>query len=298
MSPSANRRRQRTGDGPVNHQSSCDRGALNTRRSTPSSEAQCFSVIRQHAIATIAIRDSQRLGDGVASCQSAVECVSRNASHARPFPKVARLAVQRQQSISARVVRLLLFRGPATIAVRILHAWAGIGTVDVQAVKRITRRTFAHVSEECFKRIAPLLRHGNPASTVARPSDLAWIVATCFSSGPCAIGARMGLSMRASQCPNDRPAQTSATLGLSIAEALHRYGGEVPALAAARPHRSASARFTPLDERESSEDVVDGVNLSGSHAVAPPMRGRVVRAERRVALASGPFSIHGGAPWP
>jgi hypothetical protein len=102
-----------------------------------------------------------------------------------PLPEVHRLSLIGQEVITPRVIRLLMWSSPAAIPMGILHAWARIGAIIVNAIKRMPwRRPRPHIAQERCEVNPPFLRHRDTATTPLFPVCTVLAIATFFRMEP------------------------------------------------------------------------------------------------------------------
>ena len=119
----------------------------------------------------------QRASGGPSSTYSAADRGHSDVDYSRPLGHGVSLAVMSQVMIRACVVTLLYWGSPATVIL-------GVGTVRVLPVQGHALGAQAHVMEERFETVAPLVRHHDAAAAVLMESLVSSRVAPLLRGTP------------------------------------------------------------------------------------------------------------------
>lgn len=154
------------------------------------------------------------------------------------------------------VVSLLIRSGPTAV---VLGVWA----VIVNAIERMaTARTSPHVAKEGLETVAPIVAHGDTASTPSGVSLIRCVVAATLGGAPCSVFLRDLSSWRISvgsySLPNTIVSETAATRSFPMSQIAAVDVLYLSAFASTDPLEAvAGLLIRPSDNSEASEDSAD-----------------------------------------
>jgi hypothetical protein len=148
--------------------------------------------------------------------QATMDCTNVYANIFSPHCSTLRFAVQSKHVVPACIAQLFFHCSPRTVVWR-------ISTIIVQAFKRMGfRRTFAHVSQERFKRILPFCANSNTASAIIFKRRVTGIQTALSHMIPDSVFWRLRFSMSFLSLRDSFFLQTSATLCMFCSQTICR----------------------------------------------------------------------------
>jgi hypothetical protein len=156
---------------------------------------------------------------------------------------------RRYADVILAIIHLLFVRCPAAIK-RLVVA------IYIHTIKRLSGRTFAHISQEVFKTIQPAIAHADATTTVSAIFSIGLAVATSLRVLPSAVFSRVASAVRSSKRTYSFACDTSAASDVSAAQRLACYNCCFPALAKTSPCQAFFVDVAMIrDHRKASKNL-------------------------------------------